>query len=130
MMSKMSNILNHQEKRRSIILKGISKGLKPSEIATQLNVNLRIVTSDLKKMRYQKDPKLKQALKKAQEQIKEKKPSITSIQEERFLKMTGMTLEEKTLQNMIHFYKPELIKILQSDDQADAISKLPKDMGK
>ena len=123
----MSNIIPEHQKRRPLILKGISMGLKPSEIATQLNVNRWVVKSDLKKMRHQEDSKLKQAMKKAQE-LQEKKPSITSKLNERFLQMTGITLEEKTFQNMIHFYQPELIKILQSDDQADAMSKLPKDI--
>jgi hypothetical protein len=124
----MSNLLNEREKRRPIILKGISIGLKPSEIATQLNVGRWVVKKDIKKMRYYGDSELKLAYKKAQEQIREKKPSISSKQNERFREMTGMTLEEKTFQNMIHFYKPELLKILNSNNQADTISKLPKDI--
>jgi hypothetical protein len=128
-MRNMPNIIREQQRRRPIILKGISMGLKPSEIATQLNVNRWVVTSDLKKMRRDRDSKLKQSLKMAQK-LQEKKPSIASMLNKRFLQMTGITLEEKTFQNMIHFYKPELIKILQSDDQADVLSKVPKDIRK
>jgi hypothetical protein len=123
----MSNFDSEQLKRRPVILKGISMGLKNSEIATQLNVNRWVITSDLKKMRYHGDSELKQSMKKSKE-LQEKKPSITSMQDERFLQMTGMTFEEKTFQNMLHYYKPELMKILQSDDKEKAMSRLPKDI--
>jgi hypothetical protein len=123
----MSNFDIEQQKRRPVILKGIRMGLKNSEIATQLNVNRWVVTSDLKKMRYHGDSELKQSMKEAQELL-ELKPSITSMQDERFLQMTGMTLEEKTFQNMLHFYKPELLKILRSEDREGAMSRLPKDI--
>ncbi|MHA2347485.1 MAG: hypothetical protein ACXACP_12260 [Candidatus Hodarchaeales archaeon] len=123
----MSNYNSEQQNRRPVILKGIRMGLKNSEIATQLNVNRWVVTSDLKRMRYHGDSELKQCMKKAQE-LQEKKPSITSMQDERFLQMTGMTFEEKTFQNMLHFYKPELMKILRSDDQEAEMSRLPKDI--
>ena len=126
-MKNMSNSISEQKRRRPIILKGISMGLKPSEIANQLNVNRWIVKSDLKKMLYHRDSQLKKAYEHAQ-LIQEKKLTKGSKLNEKFLQMTGMTLKERTFQNMIHFYKPELNKIIQSNNQTDAIRKLPKDV--
>jgi len=39
--------------------------------------------------------------------------------------MTGMTLHEKSFQNMVHFYKSELMTILRSGDHEAAIRNLP-----
>ena len=47
---------------------------------------------------------------------------------ERFLGLTGMTLQEKSFRNMIDFNKHELLKILKSKDQNAAISRLPKNI--
>ena len=51
-------------------------------------------------------------------------------QNERFLSMTGITIQEKSFHNMINFNKHELLKILKSKDQHIAISKLPKNTRK
>ena len=127
----MSNFTHLGRKRRQIILKGISQGLKYSEIAAQLGVNRWTILNHIKYMKKNRDPELKQA-QKTQEQIFAKKHSVFTSekkyvrQNKRFLNMTGMTLQEKTFRNMINFYKPELIKILSSRDQHGAIMKLPK----
>ncbi len=87
--------------------------------------------NDLRYMQYIGDSELKQA-QKARDQIRAKKQSVITRDKihvkhnERFLRMTGMTIQEKTFRNMIDFYKPELIKILKSGDQNAAIMNLPK----
>ena len=131
----MSNCIRERQERRLIILKGISQDLKHSEIAAQLGVNQWVIISDLKFMRYNGDPELKQA-EKSQEQIRTKKHSVPTkektyfTQNERFLKMTGMTIQEKTFRNMIDFNKHELLKILKSEDQHAAIIKLSSSIRK
>lgn len=129
----MSNFTRGRRKRRPIILKGISQDLKHSEIAAQLGVNRWVIMNDLRYMQYNGDSELKQA-QEAQRQIRAKKRSITIRDKtyikhnERFLRMTGMTLQEKTFRNMIDFYKPELLKILKSNEQSAAIMNLPKNI--
>lgn len=111
-----------------MILEGVEKGAKPSEIAAQLGVNRWTIKNDLKVMQHNRDQELEQAVRKAQEQVKEEKPSASHVLGERFMQMTGMTFQEKTFQNMIHFYGDELRKILGSEDQSTAIGRLPKDV--
>jgi hypothetical protein len=114
-----------------VILEGISQDLKHSEIATRLGVNRWVVMNDLRLMRYNRDPELRQA-QEAQEQIRERKRSVFAREKkhvehnERFLDMTGMTLQEKSFRNMIDFYRPDLMKVLNSEDQNAAILELPK----
>jgi len=85
--------------------------------------------SDIRFMRRNGDLGLKQA-EKAQVQVREKKVLLLTKekkhfkQNERFLSMTGMTLQEKSFRNMIDFNKHELLKILKSEDQHAAIIKL------
>jgi len=127
----MSNFTRERKKRRLMILKGISQDLKHSEIAAQLGVNRWAIMNDLRFMRNNGDPELKQA-QKVQEQIRAKKHSVFTREKkhvkhnERFLNMTGVTLQEKSFRNMIDFNKHELMKILNSKDQNAAIFKLPK----
>lgn len=127
----MSNIVHERQERRPIILEGIRQDLKHSEIATRLGVNRWVIMNDLRYMRYNGDHGLKRA-KEAQDQIRAKKLSVLTSEKihakhnERFLRMTGMTLQEKTFRNMIDFNKHELMKILKSEDQNAAISRLPK----
>ena len=120
-----------RQKRRPVILNGISQDLKQSEIATKLGVNRWVIMNDLRYMQYYGDPELKEAME-AQKHIQEKK-RLTSIREkkyvihnERFQNMTGMTLKEKSFRNMIDFHKRDLMKILKSKDQNSAIMKLPR----
>jgi hypothetical protein len=44
--------------------------------------------------------------------------------------MTGMSFQEKNFENMINFYRPELIKIIMSQDENMAISSLSKNIQK
>ena len=125
----MLNLIHERQERRLIILEGISQGLKHSEIATQLRVNRGVILNDLRFMRNNGDPELKEA-QKAQEQIRVNKPSVASISNERFLNMTGMTFQEKSFRNMIDFNKQVLMKILNSKNQNAAIMSLPKNIRK
>jgi len=52
------------------------------------------------------------------------------MRKERFLNMTGMTFQEKSFRNMIDFNKHDLLKILNSKNQHDAIMSLPKNIRK
>jgi len=124
-----------RKKRRLIILKGISKDLKPSEISAQLGANQWVIKNDIKFMRYNGDLGLEQA-EKSQAQVRKKKVLLLSKekehfkQNERFLSMTGITLQEKSFRNMIDFNKHELLKILKSEDQNAAIFKLSSSIQK
>jgi hypothetical protein len=86
-------------------------------------------------MRRNGDLGLQQA-EKAQAQVREKKVSLLEKekkhfkQNERFQRITGITLKEKSFRNMIDFNKHELLKILKSKDQHVAIGKLPKSVRK
>ena len=90
---------------------------------------------DIKVMRRNGDLGLKQA-EEAQDKVQEKKVLLFNRerthfkQNERFLRMMGMTLPEKSFRNMIDFNKQALLKILKSVDQHAAISKLPKSIRK
>jgi hypothetical protein len=125
----MLNNTRARQKRRPVILEGISQGFNHSEIATQLGVNKWVILNDLRLMRKNGDPVLKEA-QKTQEEIIVNKPSIASISNKKFLNMTGMTLQEKSFRNMIHFHRHELIEILKSKDQSAAISNLSKNTRK
>ena len=47
-------------------------------------------------------------------------------QNKEFQEMTGISLEEKNFRNMVDYYKPLLIEIIESRDQSAAIMILPK----
>jgi hypothetical protein len=118
-----------RKKRRLIILEGISQDLKNSEISAQLGANRWVIMSDIKFMRHIGDLGLIKA-EEAQVQVREEKVLLFAKekghfkQNERFLGMTGITIQEKSFRNMIDFNKYELLKILKSEDQHAAIIKL------
>ena len=124
-----------REKRRLIILKGISQDLKPSEISAQIGAHQWVIKRDIKFMRYNDDLGLKQA-EESQALVREQKVSILTMekthfkQNERFRGMTGLSLQEKSFRNMIDFNRQELLKILKSKDQHAAIIKLSKSVQK
>jgi IS30 family transposase len=126
----MTSIIQEQETRRLQILDGVNKGLTNSKIAENLGVNLWIVTRDLKRMKYDDNSELKQARAKAQERVQDKKLMVANLRDERFKRMTGMTLKEKTFKNMMSFYKPELKKIIESKNECEAIRDLPNSVKK
>ena len=118
------------KKRRQVILQGISHDLKYSEISAQIKVKRGVIKSDIKKMRKSGDLGLKKA-EETQEKIREKKNSLTTKnmdhykQNEKYMSLTGITLQEQSFQNMIDFYRHELLKILRSNNQHIAIRRLP-----
>jgi hypothetical protein len=124
-----------RNKRRLIILEGISQDLGHSEISAQLEATPWVVRSDIKYMQRNEDPGLILA-KEDQAQIREKKSLLLTKetrhfkQNQRFQSMTGITLQEKSFRNMIDFNRHELINILRSKDQNAEIFKLSKNIQK
>lgn len=126
---------NSRDRRRLIILEGISQDLGHSEISAQLGANRWVVRSDVRYMQRNEDPGLILA-KEDQAQIREKK-ALLSTKETRHFKqnaifqsMTGITLQEKSFRNMIDYNKQDLLKILRSEDQNVEIFKLSKSIQK
>ncbi len=114
---------------KQAVLKGIRENLAYPEIASQLGVSLFTLRKEVWLMRRYGDKELVEAESMRME-IKSKNENLNPksfvVQENRFLNMTGMTLEEKTFQNMVEFYRPALIAILRAKDQAVEIGALPK----
>ena len=127
--------ISARNERRPIILEGISQDLKHSEISAQLGAYRGLIMSDIKLMRRNGDLGLKKA-EKSQGQVREKKVLLFTKgkkhfkQNERFLRMTGITLQEKSFRNMIDFNKHALMNILKSEDQHAAIIRLSKNIQK
>ena len=126
----MLNVYEDRESRRFTILEGISKDLTYLEIASQLGFNKWIVSSDIRKMQHERDPELRQMYQKKKELIMAKKQMSAQKRDNRFYRMTGMTIDEKMFQNMIHFHKPELKKVMGSKNENKAISKLSRNVRK
>jgi predicted DNA-binding protein YlxM (UPF0122 family) len=126
----MLNVSEDRESRRFTILEGISKDLSNSEIAAQLGVNRWIINSDIRRMKYARDPKLRQMYQKREKFINFNKQMSAQKRENRFYGMTGMTFNEKTFQNMIDFHRPELEKVMGSKDESHEISKLSRNARK
>jgi hypothetical protein len=125
----MENI-SLREQRRQAILDGISQNRSYLEIAYQIGIRRRELIRDISAMRRTRDPGLLDAQRKAEDKIDEEKRSASKRRDKIFYEMTGMTLREKTFQNMVNFYKPELVRILNSGDQISAIRELPMSVRK
>lgn len=126
----MTSNIQEQETRRLNIIDGVNEGFGNTKIAAKLGVPLWTVIGDLKKMRHNRDTELQQAYSNAAEQVQVNKRLTANIPEERFHHMTGMSLMEKTFNNMMSFYEPELRKILKSENESDAIRELPDSVRK
>jgi hypothetical protein len=111
-----------------MILKGINQDHSSIEIATEMGIRKWIVLNDLRAMKYNKDPELKQAYLDKETRANIIKQSQTNLRNERFLIMTGKTFQEKNFENMINFYKAELQVIYKSRDERVAISGLSKNV--
>jgi hypothetical protein len=122
----MTNNLRELQSHRQTILNGISKNLKLSEISTQLGVKRGDLQKYIKAMRRSRDTDLFDAQRIRQAKVDEEKQLVSKRRQERFYNMTGMTLHEKSFQNMVYFYKSELMNILKSRDQESAIRSLSK----
>lgn len=112
--------------RRETILEGISKDRNIKEIATNIGVSRRQIIRDVWYMRKRRDPGLLKAQEKASEKLKQESNFLQNKQNRAFIELTGKTLKEKSFQNMVDFYRPELIRILKSEDRKLSISRLPK----
>jgi len=119
------------QNRLLVILEGISQDLKDSDIAAQLGVDRWLIQKDVRLMQYNRDPRLKQA-ESSREVVRSEKmmhlaeDTIHAKQNEMFLHMTGISLEERSFRNMIDFYKANLVKITKAEDPSTAIMVLPK----
>lgn len=128
-----NTMINHTisaEERRLIILRGIQQDHTNIEIAAEMGVGKWTVLNDLRAMSYSKDPELKQAYEDKETRLHTSKESVTNIRDEKFLKMTGMTFQEKNFRNMINYYKAELQFIYKSKDECTAITGLSTDIRK
>jgi hypothetical protein len=120
----MLNDVREPKERRLAILKGIGQNLNILDIASQLGVNKCLVMSDLRHMRYNKDSELKQAYEDRFARILANKRSLTKIRNEKIRLMIGMTIEEKNFENVVNFYRSELMKVLESKNEGSAIKGL------
>lgn len=120
-----SNVYSPEE-RRVVILRGIGQDLTSLEIATKMGVKIHIVKKDLRAMKYSRDSELKQAYTDKKIRAIASKQAIVNVRNERFKSMTGLTFQEKNFENMVFYYRPELIEILGSEDEALAIMGLSK----
>ena len=119
-----------REHRKQEILDGISQNLSYKQIAYNIGIRHHELIRDINAMRRIKDPGLLDAQRVAETRVDEEKKSLSKMRDKKFYDMTGMTLVEKSFQNMVYFYKPELINILNSEDQVAAIRDLPTSVRK
>ncbi len=109
-----------------MILEGISQDLNNLEIATQMGISRWVVMRDLRSMKFNKDPELKKAYLDQEARLVASKLSISNVRDDRFQLMSGMSITDKNFENMVNFYRPELMKILESKDEYVAITNLSK----
>ena len=126
----MNDNIHERETRRIDIIDCINKGYGVSEIARRLDVPRWAIIRDIKRMRHHRDSGLKEAYTHAREQAQAKKQLTANLPDEKFHRMTGMTFEEKTRNNMMFFYRHELRKILNSENEGDAIRELSNSVKK
>ena len=126
----MSNKIQEREARRLDVIDCIRSGFSNTMIARRLEVPLWTILGDLKRMQHNRNSKLKDAYKYAREKALVKKQLSANLPDKKFHRMTGMTFQEKTRNNMMSFYRPELKKILKSENQGDAIRELPNSVRK
>ena len=121
----MTNSVQERADRRIIILKGMNEGLSREKIAEGLGVSPVVVRRDVSRMRRIRDPDLREASRNAEEISDQEKKIQSNRADENFKEQTGMTFKEKTFNNMMTFYGPEIKKILRSSTEIDEIRKLP-----
>jgi hypothetical protein len=126
----MLNNVGSPEARRLLILSGIDQDLTNLEIAAKMGVRIGLIKSDIKGMKYIKDPDLKQAYTDKKMRALKAKQAPANVRDKRFKLMTGMTFQEKNFENMVNYYRSELIKVLRSKDENKAIMALPKSVQK
>jgi hypothetical protein len=122
----MLNNVSSPEERRLVILRGIDQDLTNLEIAEKMDIRIGVVKRDLKAMKYVRDPELIQAYTDKKKRALKIRQKPANERNERFKLMTGMTFQKKNFENMVSYYRPELIKILRSKDENAAIMGLSK----
>jgi IS30 family transposase len=127
---KMMNTKENRDARRLDILDGLNKGLSHEKIAEKMGIQPRMLRRDLKRMRHIKDLELRQIQKNSEAKAIVDKEENANRAGERFKRITGMTFQEKTFNNMISFYEPEIRKILRAKEQDVAIRCLPSSVYK
>jgi len=120
----MMNNAASPEERRLMILNGINQDHSSTEIAAEMGVRKWIVLNDLRAMKYNRDPELKQAYLDKETRANAYTLSQTNLRDERFRHMTGKTFQEKNFENMISYYRAELDTIYKSKDEFVAITHL------
>ena len=125
----MKNI-SVKEDRKQEILFGIRQNLSYKQIAYNIGIRRRELLRDIKSMRRTRDPELLMAQSIADAKLDEVKKAASKTLDKKFHDLMGMTLTEKSFQNMVYFYTPELTHILNSDDQMAAIRELPNSVRK
>ena len=121
---------SEQEERREALLDGISQNLSFKELANRLGVRRGTLIRDIRAMRWSNDPGLLEAQRLAKGVVEGARRSVSDGHEARFLQMTGMSIGEKTFQNMVFFYRSEILGILNSRDSVAAIRGLPSGVRK
>jgi hypothetical protein len=114
------------EDRRQVLLNGISQNIKYTELAALLGVRRRELITEVKTLQRNRDPDLEKARRLGQAKKRKEELAASRKREENFYEMTGMTFQEKSFQNMVYFFKRELLTIVRSRDQEAAIRNLPK----
>ena len=122
--------LSVKEQRKQDILDGIRQNLSYKQISYKIGIRGKEVLRDINIMRRHRDPGLLDAQRIAESKIDIDKKAVSVKRDKMFYNMTGMTFQEKSFQNMVYFYKPELNKILQSEDQVTAIQCLSSSVRK
>ena len=116
-------------KKRNAILEGISQNISVVDISRRTGTTRREVVRIIRAMRRNKDPELREAEDVAEAENNSRLNTSQKL-DNKFYEMTGLTFQEKTFQNMVAFYRPELISILNTRDQDTAIRKLPTSVRK
>ncbi len=113
-----------QALRRPAVLEGISQNQTIKDIALKLGVTQLHIYRDINSMRYYRDPDFIKAQRMGQVTRKKEKALRVESLEEKFTKMTGKSIQEKSFENMVFHYKPELLIVLESGDFETGIKKL------
>ena len=113
-----------QALRRPSVLEGISQNQNYKEIADKVGVNQIDIFRDVNTMRFNKDPGLVEAQRMGHAKRKKEQVLWSESLEEKFIKMTGKSIQEKSFENMVFHYKPELLIVLESGDFETGIKKL------
>jgi IS30 family transposase len=119
-----------QDNHRQVILDGISQNIGYTELASRLGVSRKEVIREVKTLRRRRDADLFEARRAARGRVDEEKLSASRRRDERFFRMAGMTIHEKSFQNMVQFYKPEILSILESENKEAAVSEIPQSVRK